>query len=146
MSTSFSLSLELIFLMNWLLKNNKIKLKNLISEAIKQGLLEELELIDENEENLNDTTFLHNTILDFLLFLEDSLLETLEQKNINFDLKEKFKSTLQKINSQSMDRKTIWLSMNQTKIKNKSNNDEVKNALLNQLIKNWKPKDNEPIN
>ena len=145
MSTSFSLSLELILLMNWLLENDKTKLKALIQETIKQGLYEELELSEEYQDKLNDTNFLHNTVSDFLLYLEDVLLECLEKNDVDNNCKEKLRPTLQKINNQAIDFKTVWLSINQAKAKHTPKQD-IKKELFSQLIKNWKPKENEPVN
>ena len=145
MSTTFSLSLELIYLMNWLLKNEKHKLKKIIDESIKSGLGQEIDQIEDLEEETGDIDYLHNSILDFLFFLEDNLLESLETKDFDFIAKERLKPTLQKINSQKIDLKTLWLSIQQAKIKSTRKKD-LKKTLLSQLIKNWSPKDNEPIN
>jgi hypothetical protein len=160
MSDTFSLSLELILLMNWLLKNNKTKVKEVINDAIKDGLSDELTQIEDYEINLNDEKFLHNTILDFLFYLEDSLVECLEEKTGDNSSGEKLKPTLQKLNPGSIDLQTIWQSMQETKKqmkqqrKNKAiaqneqkpSSNEIKNRLLTQLLKNWKPKGNEPVN
>ena len=145
MSTTFSLSLELIYLMNWLLKNEKHKLKKIIDESIKSGLWQEIDQIENLEEETGDIDYLHNSILDFLFFLEDNLLESLETEDFDFIAKERLKPTLQKINSQKIDLKTLWLSIQQAKIKSTRKKD-LKKTLLSQLIKNWSPTDNEPVN
>lgn len=145
MSTSFSLSLELIYLMNWLLKNKQDQLQQIIDDSIKEGLGQEIDAIEDLEEETGDIDYLHNSILDFLFFLEDNLLESLEAKDFDFIAKERLKPTLQKINPQKIDLQTLWLSIQQAKIKNKPKKD-LKKILLSELIKNWSPKDNEPIN
>ena len=131
--------------MNWLLKNEQPKLKQIIDESIKAGLGQEIDAIDDLEEETGDIDYLHNSILDFLFFLEDNLLESLETKDFDFIAKERLKPTLQKINPQKIDLKTLWLSIQQAKIKNKPKKD-LKKTLLSELIKNWSPKDNEPVN
>ncbi len=159
MSDTFSLSLELILLMNWLLKNDKTKFKALINDAMKDGLSGELEQIEDYEINLNDADFLHNTILDFLFFMEDTLVECLEEKDSDNHSGEKLKPTLQKLNPGSIDLKTIWQSMLETKRQLKQEKDkqvaqnaqknpgnEMKNMLLTKILKNWNPKGNEPVN
>ncbi|MBD3231219.1 hypothetical protein GF322_01000 [Candidatus Dependentiae bacterium] len=145
MSTTLSLSLELIYLMNWLLKNDKNKLKKIIEESIKSGLAQEIDQIDNFNNDFENLDSIHNSILDFLFFMEDTLLEALEKKDSDFIEKEKLKPTIQKINSQKIDLKTLWMSIQQTKIKNTSKKD-LKKLLLSELIKNWRPKKNEPVN
>lgn len=157
MPTSFSLSLELIYLMNWLLKNEKTHIKKLVGKAIENGFLNELEQIENYDNASVDINFLHNTILDFLIFLENTLLEKLNKEEMSITSKEKLKKTLQKINPHKIDMKTIWLSMQQTKsktlqqeknnstnIENQLNqNDQLKRVLFAQLLKNWSPKKND---
>ncbi|MCF7799972.1 hypothetical protein K9M16_03170 [Candidatus Babeliales bacterium] len=158
MDTNFSLSLELIYLMNWLLKNEKEKLKILINQSIKNGLsyeMEQLDKITDNQIDPNDNMQLHNTILDFLIFLEDTLVECLEDQELDTKSKERLNLSIQKILPQQVDIKTMWLSVQQTKeeiskikkVANKSlGEEELRNTLLTQLIKNWNPKNNETIN
>ncbi|MBD3273253.1 hypothetical protein GF385_02800 [Candidatus Dependentiae bacterium] len=158
MSTSFSLSLELVLLMGWLLKHEKKTLKKIINQSLEAGLLKEIELVDTfSKEELLDMNSdfsqeLHNSILDFLVFLEDILIEGLEIK----DTKEEqdFTPTIQKINNQKLDNKTVLLSLKKTNnqidnAKNKSNSkkqEQLKDILFSELLKNWMPKTNEPIN
>ncbi|MCK4651442.1 hypothetical protein KAT08_04695 [Candidatus Babeliales bacterium] len=158
MPTSFSLSLELVLLMNWLLKNEKTKLKFLIEDTIKNGFLKELEKIDQLENNSFEINKLHASILDFMIYLEDILLDTLEKKDLNFQAKEKLTTALEQVNPQNMDLKTVWQSVQQAKnlvIKqtnqknsndNKFSNEEIKKTLFFQLLKNWNPRSNEPVN
>lgn len=158
MDTNFSLSLELIYLMNWFLKNEKEKLKILINQAIKNGLsyeIEQLDKITDNQIDPNDNIQLHNTILDFLIFLEDTLIECLEDQDLDTKSREKLNLSVQKILPQHVDLKTMWLSVQQTKeeiskIKKTANKslgeEELRNTLLTQLMKNWNPNKNEIIN
>jgi len=156
MAESFSLSLELICLMNWLLKHEKTKLRTLIEEALKNGFSEELSQIDLYEtDDISNLNQLHTTILDFLVYLEDSLLETLEENVYTSNSTEKLNPTLQKINPQKVDPETIWRSMqqtstqltktNQTTTPNQTQN-KPEEVLLSKLLKNWNPETNEPVN
>ncbi len=157
MSNNFSLSLELVLLMNWLLKHEKRKIKNLIDKTLDKGFYEELDDIDKYEQDdLDSISELHISILDFLIFMEDTLLETLDKRDTQDISKEKLQPTIQKINTQNVDLQTVWLSTQQAqskirrenrKEKNKTQNKEdVKKVLLSQLLKNWKPKNNDPLN
>lgn len=145
MSTSFSLSLELIYLMNWLLKKDRTKVKTLVKEALESGLLKEIEKIEIDQEEIVDTNYLHDSILEFLIFLEDALLKQLEKKDLEDTSTEKFIPTIQKISPRSIDLRTLWVSMQQAKniqIENK----DLNSNLYSQLIKNWKPKKSDLIN
>ena len=76
---------------------------------------------------------------------DETPLSVSNTPNFDFIAKERLKPTLQKINPQKIDLKTLWLSIQQAKIKNKPKKD-LKKTLLSELIKNWSPKDNEPVN
>jgi hypothetical protein len=148
MSTNFSLSYELVYLMAWLLKHEKGKLKNMIEEVVKKGLAGEISQVGDYPKDSQSADLLHVTILDFLIFLEDSLLESLEKNQPDRQTQEKIKTTLQKINPQSIDLKTLWASTRQTQtlLTQPDSNDDLKRTLLFQILKNWKPKENEPLN
>lgn len=157
MSSSFSLSLELVLLMSWLLKNEKETLDKLIKKALKGGLKREINLIDifTQQELLEmDSNFsqeLHNSILDFLMYLEDILLNELNAKGDAFNKKE-LSPALQKISKQKIDSKTVLLSLKHTNKKisqaknNKFSKKNMDELLFSEILKNWSPKINEPIN
>ena len=157
MSSSFSLSLELVLLMSWLLKNEKETLDELIKKALKGGLENEIDLIDTftQQELLEmDSDFsqeLHNSILDFLMYLEDMLLDSLDAKESKLGNQD-LSPALQKIKNQKIDNKTVLLSLKHTNSqmskakKDKSTHQNVNELLFSEILKNWIPKTNEPIN
>lgn len=148
MSKNFSLSFELIYLMAWILKNEKTKLHGLIDEVVKKGFATEISQIVNYPQDPETVEKLHLTILDFLIFMEDSLLESLDKKDFNLKMQVGLKPTLEKINN--IDAKTIWRSTQQAKnLLNKVENktpEDLKKILLNQILQNWNPKDTEPLN
>lgn len=158
MSASLSLSLELVLLMDWLLKHEKKPLQKLIKKVLKNGLEDEIDLIDMfYQKKLLDmdsdiSQELHNSILDFLMSLEDMLVDGLKEKN-SFEEKI-FSQSLQMINKQKLDNKTIMLSLKKTndemieisKNNSEKKHDKIKNTLFSELLKNWSPTTNEPIN
>lgn len=179
MTTQISLSFELICLINWLLKNETATLNSLVKNAIERGFAEELEKLEAQEQNMamnqsleqtEETDNLYNTLLDFLDFLEHSLIKNLETMHVDHKTKDAILPALQKIETDSLDLKTMWLSMQQTKARvskktgtkaarNHHNHDHkvvekpqvtaVQNPteiLFEQLIKNWKPTSKETIN
>ena len=171
MDSNLMLSFELICFMNWLLRNHKKKLDELIKNAMDNGFLEELGR-ENADKSLDMASQLPNIILDFLLYLEDSLFDSLEKMDLDKNTKDKLVPDLKKIDTPYIDPRTILLSLQQTKILLKNlkiekirkeklqklettethpeiNNPspkEVKKILFEQLLKNWNPGKNEPIN
>ena len=165
MAEGLSLSLELIYLLNWLLKKEKGQIKKIIQKVVSSGLFDEPEEMNNYELDPENLAEMQETILDFLIFLEDTLLECLDEKDQKSVSKDRLKPTLQKLNPESLDVRTIWLSMQQTKAKlskkedtkttlqtkNDSsaktpNNQKAKKILFEQLLKHWNPNQNEPLN
>ena len=143
MATSLSLSLELLLLIDWLLKNDETKLKALIEDAIRNGFLDELDQVDTLEKNPTELNDLHSAIIEFLMLMEDLLLETLEEKELDYKTKEKLDATLQKINpANNLDIRAAWQSIQKTK----TQKSDTQQMLFTQMLKNWKPKHNEPVN
>ncbi|HBS48514.1 TPA: hypothetical protein DEO28_01270 [Candidatus Dependentiae bacterium] len=146
MSSSLLLSFELIYLIDWLLNNERTKVKLLIKNAVDKGLGNELRGMDPKIAAIRNDE-LQLSFLDFLDFLEDTLNETLKtdlQKNLN--LKENISSELKKLNISNVDSKTLWVSINQAELEvlkklNKGLEDKVdsKEILLEKILKNWHP-------
>ncbi len=156
MATSFSLSLELVLLMSWLLKHEKKNLRILINRALKNGFSKEIDLIDTftQEELMDlDSDFadnLHGSILDFMIEMEDILLKRLNAKSNSYDL-QNFSPKLQKINYSKIDKKTLLQSLKNAdsfldKSLTKSEKIELSETFFSEILKNWVPKTNEPIN
>ena len=155
MNTSLSLSFELIYLMGWLLKNEKKMLNALIKHAIKKGLAQDIK-------SLNPTDFsqvsdkLYNVILDFLLYLEDSLAKNLDNIQLDTKTEDAILPSVKKIDLENLDLSTIKLSMQQAKsqlnnLEAIADNDQAfeedaKKLLFEQILKNWMPTKNESLN
>lgn len=173
MTAQISLSFELICLINWLLKNEPAMLNTLVKNAIERGFVDELEKVEMLEQSPSTETEatdnLYNTLLDFLEFLEHTLIKNLETVQVDNTTKDAILPALQKLEVDSLDVKTMWLSMQQTKARvnkkmrakntqcsNSHNHDVVEKPklaiespteiLFEQLIKNWKPNNKETIN
>lgn len=164
MTTQISLSIELVCLLNWLLKNEKNLLHSLVKQAVERGLLSDLQQIDVSEQ-LQSPEFLYTTLTDFLDLLEQALIKNLETINVDTTTRDAILPALQKIETDSLDFKTVWLSMQQTKARinkkqRKSSIDGKKiletttsatlqdpmNILFEELLKNWKPNNKETLN
>lgn len=171
MSAQISLSFELISLLNWLLRHEKTLLNAMLKQALEHGFAEELEKVDAASMAAAESEELYSTVLDFLEYLEQSLVKNLESIHVDNKTKDAIMPTLQKLEADSLDHKTLWLSMQQTKARMlkakqlitqqqqpkaakteasgeaKTNHTEHANKILfEQLLKNWKPNNKDVMN
>jgi hypothetical protein len=116
----------------------------MIKDAVDSDISEKLSKMDDSDSE-DAMERLHEIVLNFVSFLEETLLNELEG--------EKVKPIINLIDDGSIDRRTMWLSLKQTKKilekEAKPLADEetsVKQELLKQLLKNWKPESSEPVN
>jgi hypothetical protein len=147
MSQQLSLSFELILLFDWFLKEGRDTLRAVIKEAVANDISKRLENLDE-EEYVAAMDQLHQTVLDFIQFLEETMSKELETSVSSVHFKNKVEPLMQALDDKSIDSKTIWLSIQKTKKKFLSDAklDSVEQELLRELLKNWKPTSNEPVN
>lgn len=165
MSYQLSLSFELICLMDWLLKNKGSKLKDLVKEAVDKQLADSLEKMSEHD-YVKMASRMHDVVIDFVIFLEDMLIEELEGVSPDLNVREKMFPAIKHMDIAKFDINAVWLSMQQAKIKfmkkrqrhsgdiigakvaskSKISDDDIKQELFKQLLKNWQPKGKEPVN
>lgn len=153
--------------MAWLIKHERASLNSLIKHAIEHGLGEELEKINTFDQTQADA--LYDTLLDFINFMEKSLLKSLETVQVDNKTKDAILPALQKIETDILDFKTVWLSMQQTKARVSKNHHkesqiqevhapinngdaiakhspDATEILFERLLKNWKPTNKETVN
>ena len=151
MNSSLSLSFELIYLMGWLLKNDKAKLKKLVAEAIEQGFIDEVDALSDADYLLL-SDHMQSTVEQFMESLEDAITEGVQQSEGHGLVAQDLAPTLQKIDTDNLDEKTVFTSMQQTKKKlfHKkkgkakqeslvSSEAEANAILFERLLKNWHP-------
>jgi hypothetical protein len=99
--------------MGWLLKQRKPLLYGLVKHALENGLAEQLSTLNSMDRQVA-VEELQGTLLEFLSFLEESLLDALQ--NVKFDEAqgEALKISLKKIDLQNIDIQTVWKSLQQT--------------------------------
>lgn len=141
MSSNFLLSVELIKLMGWLTKNEKTAVKALIKKAIFRGLGNELEKATTSINN----DMVHDTFVNFLVYLEETLIEALQQENVNKPLRESLISAIQDLKIDNIDTQTLWTSVRQAERElsghemRSAKQADAKKMLLEKIFKNWNP-------
>lgn len=138
------LSFELLVLINWLMQNEKQMLNNLIKHALKNGLAQEFEKISGIDDIEVNEQF-YTTIISFLMFMEDGLVQNLSKIKIDGNSKDDIFPVLNKIDMKDFN---IRPTFSNTKHSTTSNTDteETKNILFHQILKNWKPNKNDLLN
>ena len=155
MDTNLSLSFELIYLMGWLLKNEKSMLNDLVKHAVKNGLAQDLQRVDSYGcVQMSDE--LYGTILDFLSYLEKSLAKNLDANIAPLRSEEAIFPTLKKLDQENLDLKNIKLSIQKARdllnknIEDKDNTIQqtelAKNVLFEHILKGWKPSKGDLLN
>lgn len=133
-------------------------LNALIKHAIKKGLARDIKNLDSTDVN-EASEKLYDTILDFLLYLEDSLANNLDNVQLDTKTEDAILPTLKRIDLDNLGENTVKLSMQETKSQlsdfleeDESEKNEVefkKNAakvLFEQILKNWKPTTKDILN
>lgn len=151
MNTNISLSFELILLARWLMKHEKQQMSALIKQALENGFMQELESKSHKTYTQIADKFYEN-ILEFLIFLEDALIENLAEFNLDEITNNAMIPLIKKLDISSVDIKTLWDSMQQAKRKiSKEDNvqehpERVDEVLFEHILKNWKPNKKLPLN
>ncbi len=138
------LSFELLVLINWLMQNERPMLNNLIKHALKNGLAEEFEKIS-GIDNIEVNEQFYTTVISFLLFMEDGLVQNLSKIKIDKNSKDDIFPVLNKIDMKNINIKPIFSGAKHSSTAN-SDTEESKNILFHQILKNWKPNKNDLLN
>lgn len=156
MSSNLLLSFELIYLLEWLLQYEKPRLKLFIKHAINSGLgakIQNANLFEDSRTNEE----LHDTILDFIDYLEEALHDNLKEKGANTSqIRDDLSTSLKQLNLTNVDPSTIWISIKQAETEiNRSlrrkpkeivQSYKTKEILLKKILKNWNPVNKECVN
>jgi hypothetical protein len=156
MSSNLSLSFELICLMGWLLKHEQEELSKLIENALGKGLSEELQALNP-QDFFDEAASMNVTVHEFFECIERMLLAKVEGIEIERTAGKQLEPALKKMDSQVIDLRTLWTSLQQAKKKltqNKKNQadasaaeaDSANKVLFEQILKNWNPSQIDPLN
>lgn len=145
--SNVSLSFELVCLMSWLIKNEKNGINALVKLALEHGFSEKLEHLQDQEHQMAE--HLYTTVMDFLLYLEQSLHKALDHEEGS--QKREFLPTVKRIDG-DLDSSIIWQSLQQTKqellarqlnhqepTEQAASSQEAEQLLLKTMLNNWSP-------
>ena len=144
MQNQLRISLELMYLMDWLLEFGRDELGAMIKKAVASNLMFDGTKIDR------DVSFLYDSTVKFFEFLENSVANEFDKNYLDLDFSEDdfYISMRDKLDSSSIDYKTIWMSIKKVKFKaiqrssiNKSIRKKKKTTdeFFKQVIRDWKP-------
>ncbi len=114
MNSSLSLSFELVYLMKWLLQHEKKMLNALVKHAIKNGFAHDLKKINDHNHTETADQF-YTTILDFLVFFEDTLINNLDSITLDQETERSILPAIKKMDNGNFDIQTMRASIQQTK-------------------------------
>jgi hypothetical protein len=138
-NTQLTLSYELLFLLQWLIEHEPNKLKNLIADALKSGLKEELKTIDKSIEQKN-TQDMQYSLVDFLGFMEIMLQEVNNEQTMQRIMEKKLMPALDHIDSTECDNETVQCSVEEATSKLELEPDKnAQELLFQELLRCWKP-------
>ncbi|MDP3889582.1 MAG: hypothetical protein Q8Q25_03515 [bacterium] len=143
----FSLSYELLCLLRWLVQHDHDKLKKIITQAVADGLKNELQKIDTATELNLLTADIQDNIVDFFGLMELLLLEAMNDQIEKKAREKNLMATIDKIDTSLCDDATVRFSIEKTTKKlDLDPNINAREQLFKELLKRWKPHNKNSIN
>lgn len=140
-NSQFVLSYELLVLLRWIVDHDIEKLKKIIGKALKSGLQEELQLLD-NTEDVSELNDLQHSITDFLSSMESLLIETSSEHIKEKARQQKLLPDVDRIDTTICDDTTVRSSLEKATATIADNPDaNAKEQLFKEILKRWKPTD-----
>lgn len=141
-NSQFVLSYELLLLLRWLADHDMPTLRKMIGTALRSGLQEELQALDNTDDPdvLNE---LQHSITDFLSLLESLLIETASEQVKEKARQQKLLPAVDQIDTSLCDNSTVRSSLEKATA-TLAENPEVnaKDLLFKELLRRWKPNTN----
>ncbi len=136
----FVISQELLHILHWLIKYQEAELSQIVTQAYFKGFEEKIKKQDMFDQ-IQESTDLQNSVVEFLNFLEHQIAVLNSQENNKTIMHPNVIETLDRIDPKQFDFETIKSTVLATadKIKPKSQTD-AKKMFLKELLKQWEPK------
>ena len=137
----FVISYELIHLLHWMIKYESKLLQELITKSFLQGIEDSLEKNKGLYAQLTSPDDMHNSIVDFLNFIEKHISVISETDSVKQVMHKSMMPVLNRFDGQSVDYETIKSSFLTAVEKGKINEDmgASQEYFFKELLKQWKP-------
>lgn len=141
----FVLSYELLCLLYWLVGHDEEKLKKLIKKALQAGLQEKLQKIDHtHDQNMQE---IQHSIVDFFSLLESLLHECMAEQVERKARERNLMTSIDHIDTAFCDEEIVRSSLEKATSQIELNPEEnPKDLLFKELLKQWKPHNKVNIN
>jgi len=141
----FVISYALLAVLQWLNEHSSDELKVLISEALDQGLEQEIQLLEQHREAYLAEDA-QEAIVEFFSLLEGALSESIEKQAIYKKEIKQLLPSLEQIDSHEYDPETVRSSVEYAR-KNMREEPEqnMREHLYRELLRRWKP-NKKPVN
>ncbi len=135
----FVISYELLYVLHWLLKYEKIELSSLITQAFVKGYEEKLKQQDMYSQ-IQHTEDMQHSIVNFFNFLENQISVMNDTQTHKTIMNQNILKTLDQIDPKRFDYDTIKSTVMATADKIRpTNQDDAKDLFLKELLKQWDP-------
>ncbi len=137
----FVLSYELLYLLQWLVDHEAESLKKIIARAVRQGFRDSIANKSHDTIELQSSdAHIQNSIADFLSLLDILLIETTNEHGVKKSLERNMIPALNHIDSTICKNETVESSLIKASSKlEHHSNEKLQDALLKEILKQWKP-------
>lgn len=137
----FVISQELLHILHWLIKYQEAELSHVVTQAYLKGFEEKVKKQDMFDQ-IQESSDLQNSVVDFFNFLEHQIAILNNQENHKTIMNPNVIQTLDKIDPKQFDFETIKSTVLATaeKINKPKNQTDAKKMFLKELLKQWEPK------
>lgn len=138
----FTLSYELLCLIQWMLEHESEKIKKIVSKALEYGLKEELQRMDEltSQPEFNISEDMQYAVVEFFSLMEGILVESMHEYTVKKAMEQNLMPAIEQIDTTMCDNNTVKDSIEKATNKIGLNPKEnPKELLCKELIKRWRP-------
>ena len=137
----FSISHELVLLLDWLIIHKRDQLKNMIKKSVSQGLSQYI--LQEPTDKALEADLLYYTVLDFFETLETFLHEAIAEETTKQAHQNQFLGTINNFDT-ILDKTTVQTSLEKIVKQMPTKQDKkAREALMKEILMRWKPVKNQ---
>lgn len=135
----FSLSYELLYVLQWITDNEYDILQKIISRALSEGGVNKMnKIVQHNADDLSAQA--HQTIIDFFALLEAALINVIHEDNLKHSTQRIILPALNQLDIDPDDNNTVAESAARVTSAHRKNPElNAQELLFKALLKRWKP-------